>query len=197
MLKEPDDPNAKDKDSAVMAALKAASTMMQQRIISHPKDMMGLMLFRTEKTRFRDIKGSSSQYPNCYLHTDLDIPSAEVVKALKDLAEGGDDPDGVLVPSRAEAPIKHMLFAANQVFTIGAPNFGSRRLFIVTDDDDPYKGDKSKRDQAAMRAKDLFDLGVTIELFPVSRQNRKFDVGKFYTVSTPHYTAICAVVMLI
>lgn len=186
MLKGPDDPSAKDRDSAVMAALKAASAMMQQRIISQPKDMMGIMLFGTKKTRFRDSKGSTSQYPNCYLHTDLDIPSAEVVKALKDLAEDGEDPDGVLLPSGEEAPIKNMLFSANQIFTTGAPNFGSRRLFIVTDNDDPFRGDKLKRDQAAIRAKDLFDLGVTIELFPVSRKDHKFDVGKFYTVSSPH-----------
>lgn len=195
MLKRPADPSAKDRDSAVMAALKAASTMMQQRIISHPKDMMGLLLFGTEKTRFRDNKGSSFQYPNCYLHTDLDIPSAEVVKALKNLAEDGEDPEGVLVPAKNgdDALIKNMLFAANQTFTTGAPNFGSRRLFIVTDNDDPLKGDNFKRDQAAMRAKDLFDLGVTIELFPVSRKDHKFDVGKFYTVRTPHIIVACVV----
>lgn len=185
MLEEPTDPSEKDRDSAVMAALKSASKMMQQRIISQPKDMMGIMLFGTKKTKFRNGNSSTSQYPSCYLHTDLDIPSAEVVKALKRLAEDGEDPDGVLVSSGDEAPIKNMLFAANQIFTTGAPNFGSRRLFIVTDNDDPFKGDKSKRNQAAVRAKDLFDLGVTIELFPVSRKDQRFDVEKFYTVSRP------------
>lgn len=183
MLKAPTDSESKDKDSAVMAALKSASMMMQQRIISQPKDMMGIMFFGTEKSRFRDNNGSSSQYPNCYLHTDLNIPSAEVVKELKDLADYGDDPNGIFRPARGETPIKNMLFSANQIFTTGAPNFGSRRLFIVTDNDDPFKGDKAKRDQAAVRAKDLFDLGVTIELFPVSRDGHKFDVEKFYTVS--------------
>lgn len=184
MLKTPTDSQSRDKDSAVMAALKSASMMMQQRIISQPKDMMGIMFFGTEKTKFRDSNGSTSQYPNCYLHTDLNIPSAEVVKELKDLADNGVDPDGILSPAvGAEAPIKNMLFSANQIFTTGAPNFGSRRLFIVTDNDDPFKGDKKKRDQAAVRAKDLFDLGVTIELFPISRDGHKFDVEKFYTVS--------------
>lgn len=183
MLEVPSGPESKDKDSAVMAALKSASMMMQQRIISQPKDMMGIMFYGTEKTKFRESNGSNSQYPNCYLHTDLDIPSAEVVKALKDLADSGDDPDDILKPAGVEAPIKNMLFSANQIFTTGAPNFGSRRLFVITDNDDPFKGDKAKRDQAAVRAKDLFDLGVTIELFPVSRDGHKFDVEKFYTVS--------------
>ncbi|CAN8102841.1 unnamed protein product [Discula destructiva] len=181
MLRKRAEPETKDTDSAVVAALKSASTMMQQRIISQPKDIMGIMFFGTEKTKFRDNNGSTSQYPNCYLHTDLDVPSAQVVKTLKSLTYDGEDPDSILIPSGGEAPIKSMLFAANQIFTTGAPNFGSRRLFVVTDNDDPFKGDKARRDQAAVRAKDLFDLGVTIELFPVSDKDHKFDVEKFYT----------------
>lgn len=183
MLDTPGDTDAKDKDSALMAALKSASLMMQQRIIAQPKDMMGVLFFGTEKTKLRGNVGSNTTYPNCYLHTDMDIPSAEVVKTLKNMAEDGEDPDGVLTPSGGEAPIKNMLFCANQIFTTGAPNFGSRRLFIVTDNDDPFKGDKKKRDQAAVRAKDLFDLGVTIELFPIGREGRKFDLDRFYSVS--------------
>lgn len=172
-----------DDDSAVAAALKCAYLLMKQRIIAQPKDMMGILFFGTKKTRFRDSAGSDSQYPNCYLHTDLDIPSAHVVKALKSLAEEGEDPDGILEPWGKESPMTPMLFCANNIFTTNAPNFGSRRLFIITDNDDPFSGNKDKKSQAAVRAKDLFDLGVTIELFPLRRQgdSSKFDVEKFYS----------------
>ncbi|KUI68763.1 ATP-dependent DNA helicase II subunit 1 [Cytospora mali] len=177
----PVDDGSKDRNSAVMAALKSASQLMQQRIIAQPKDMMGILFFGTEKTKFRDEVGGKSTYPHCYLHTDLDIPSAEIVKALKDMAESGEDPDGILKPTDDGFSMANMLFCANQIFTTNAPNFGSRRLFIVTDNDDPEKGDKDKRQGAAVRAKDLFDLGVTIELFPISREGRKFDLDNFYT----------------
>lgn len=177
----PVDDGSKDKHSAVMAALKSASQLMQQRIIAQPKDMMGILLFGTEKSKFRDQVGGKSAYPHCYLHTDLDVPSAEVVKALKDMADNGEDPDGILTTTEEGFSMANMLFCANQIFTTNAPNFGSRRLFIVTDDDDPEKGDKDRRQGAAVRAKDLFDLGVTIELFPISREGHKFDLDKFYT----------------
>lgn len=184
MLETPSDPESKDKDSAVTAALKSASRMMQQRIIAQPKDMMGVLFFGTAKTKFRDqTKGSS--YPNCYLHTDVNVPSAQIVKTLRKMAEDGEDPDGILTPSGGLAPVKDMLTCANQVFTTGAPNFGSRRLFIITDKDDPFRGDKDLRRQAAVRAKDLFDLGVTVELFPIRHDGSKFDLDKFYTVSPP------------
>lgn len=181
MLEPPSDGDAKDTDSAVAAALKSAYLLMKQRIIAQPKDMMGILFFGTKKTKFRGSAGSDSQYPNCYLHTDLDIPSAQVVKTLKILAEDEEDPDGILEPSGKEPPMTPMLFCANNIFTTNAPNFGSRRLFIVTDNDDPFNGNKERKNQAAVRAKDLFDLGVTIELFPISRGGRQFSLEKFYS----------------
>lgn len=180
-----------DKDSAIAAALKSAYQIMQQRIISSPKDMMGILLFGTEKSKFRDEGGSGGRggtgYPHCYLYTDLDVPAAEDVKALKSLVEEGEDPDEVLTPATDEAvAMANVLFCANQIFTTSAPNFGSRRLFVITDNDDPHAGDKSAKSAAAVRAKDLYDLGVIIELFPISREDSKFDMIKFYDVYDSH-----------
>ena len=175
----------KPEDSALSAALKCAYQIMQQRIISQPKDMMGILLFGTDKSKFRDEGGNGrSPYPHCYLYIDLDVPSAEDVKILRDLVEEGEDPDGVLAPADEPVSMSSLLFCANQIFTTNAPNFGSRRLFIISDNDDPHSGDKQARSAAAVRAKDLYDLGVTIELFPISHERKKFDLTKFYDVRT-------------
>lgn len=172
----------KAEDSAIAAALKCAYQIMQQRIISQPKDMMGILLFGTEKSKFRDESNGRSAYPHCYLYIDLDVPSAEDVMTLKNLVEEGEDPEDVLTPSDEPVAMSNVLFCANQIFTTNAPNFGSRRLFIVTDNDDPHAGDKQARSAAAVRAKDLYDLGVVIELFPISHEGKKFDLSKFYDV---------------
>ncbi|KJR85701.1 ATP-dependent DNA helicase 2 subunit 1 [Sporothrix schenckii 1099-18] len=201
-----------DQDSAVSAALRCAYQIMQQRIITQPKDMMGILLFGTEKSKFREAAGDGDGdddkhidredgsketqggglanirhrgpgYPHCYLFMDLDVPAAEDVKALKELVEEGEDPDEVLTPAPASQRVamSNVLFCANQVFTTNAANFGSRRLFIITDNDDPHAGDKAARSAAAVRAKDLYDLGVVIELFPISRAGQPaFDLNKFY-----------------
>ncbi|KAK0715795.1 ATP-dependent DNA helicase II subunit 1 [Lasiosphaeris hirsuta] len=171
-----------DKDTAVSAALKCAYQIMQQRIISQPKDMMGILLFGTEKSKFRNDSNSRSGtgYPHCYLLTDLDVPAAGDVKQLKAMVEEGEDLDKLLIPSSEPALMSNLLFCANQVFTTSAANFGSRRLFIITDNDNPHAGDKNVRSSAAVRAKDLYDLGVVIELFPISREGKKFDMTKFY-----------------
>ncbi|CAK7565348.1 MAG: ATP-dependent DNA helicase II subunit 1 [Sporothrix epigloea] len=193
-----------DQDSAVSAALRCAYKIMQQRIITQPKDLLGILLFGTEKSKFREVPpdeidyindtGAGSlgvrhgaSYPHCYLLMDLDVPAAEDVRALKTLVEEGEDPDGVLMATTPSDPVAmaNVLFCANQVFTTNAANISSRRLFLITDNDDPHTGDKAARAAAAVRAKDLYDLGVIIELFPIRREGsessgRKFDLCKFY-----------------
>ncbi|CAK7231277.1 ATP-dependent DNA helicase II subunit 1 [Sporothrix curviconia] len=196
-----------DQDSAVSAALRCAYQIMQQRIITQPKDMLGILLFGTEQSKFREAPAAADDkdgagsldldlglglgvrhgpgYPHCYLLMDLDVPAAEDVRALKTLVEEGEDLDGILEATPPSDPVAmaNVLFCANQIFTTNAANFSSRRLFIITDNDDPHSGDKAARTAAAVRAKDLYDLGVVIELFPIRREgseSRKFDLSKFY-----------------
>jgi ATP-dependent DNA helicase 2 subunit 1 len=186
MRPPPADGNQKaDTDTAVAAALKSAYQIMQQRIIAQPKDRMGILLFGTQKSKFREKeKGNGGTgYPHCYLLVDLDVPAAEDVKLLKAMVEEGEDPDGILVPSDEPVRMADVLFCANQVLTTNAPNFGSRRLFIITDNDNPHASDKLSKSAAAVRAKDLYDLGIMIELFPISRGGETFDLSKFYDVN--------------
>lgn len=186
MLREPEpsDDKKANRDSPVVAALKSAYKVMQQRIISNPKDQMGIILFGTEKTKYLDMDGKATvlSYPHCYVYTPLDVPSAEDVKQLRSLVQDQEDDDQVLVPSPDGARITDLLFCANQIFTLKAPNFGSRRLFIITDNDDPHPGEKDASEASFNRAKDLYDLGVTIEVFPITHGDAKFDLTKFYDV---------------
>ncbi|GFF64553.1 ATP-dependent DNA helicase II subunit 1 [Aspergillus lentulus] len=169
--------------SPTTAALKCAYHLMQQRIISNPRDMIGVLLYGTQASKFYDEDENSRgdlSYPHCYLFTDLDVPSAREVKELRALAEDEGKVREVLVPSKERVSMANVLFCANQIFTSKAPNFLSRRLFIVTDNDNPHGDSKSQRSAATVRAKDLYDLGVTIELFPISQPEHEFDSSKFY-----------------
>jgi ATP-dependent DNA helicase 2 subunit 1 len=172
-----------DKDCALMTALKCAYQVMQQRIIANPKDMIGIILFGTEKTSLPQENAPGDSH--CYLLTDLEVPSADDVKHLRALVEEGEGAEEILKPSKEPADMVMLLWSVNHLFQTKAPNFGSRRLFIITDNDDPYPDQKrsSKRNPATY-AKDLHDLGCTIELFPITHGNEKFDTTKFYDVGT-------------
>lgn len=188
MLEAPTDALERRPDaklSPALAALKCAYALMQQRIISNPSDMMGILLFGTKKSRFQegDEDGRGNlQYPHCYLLTDLDVPAAADVKMLRNLVENEGEERDLLQASDEEVSMANVLFCANQIFTTKAPNFASRRLFLVTDNDYPHASSRDARNSAAVRARDLYDLGVTIELFPISHPDRghSFDRSKFY-----------------
>jgi ATP-dependent DNA helicase 2 subunit 1 len=185
MLTPPNDGVKNNTDSPTAAALKCAYALMQQRIISNPKDMIGILLYGTEQSKFHGEEDSSRRslsYPHCYLLMDLNVPDAGDVKALKRLVEDEEESAKLLVPSKEPVSMANVLFCANQIFTTRAPNFASRRLFIVTDSDDPHSQEKTLRASATVRAKDLYDLGVIIELFPISTPDHEFDRGKFYDV---------------
>ncbi|QQK43190.1 Ku seventy [Penicillium digitatum] len=180
------DPKKHSAESPASAALKCAYHLMQQRIISNPRDMIGVLLYGTKSSKFYDEneedRGNLS-YPHCYLYTDLDVPSAQEVKHLRSLASpagADDDVRQVLEPSKEPVSMANMLFCANQIFTSKAPNFSSRRLFVVTDNDNPHADNKGMRSAATVRARDLYDLGVNIELFPISQPDHEFDTSKFY-----------------
>ncbi|PGH18302.1 ATP-dependent DNA helicase II subunit 1 [Helicocarpus griseus UAMH5409] len=172
-----------DKESPATAALKCAYHMMEQRIISNPRDMIGILLYGTKESKFYGEEESGRgnlSYPHCYLFTDLDVPAADDVKKLRSLVHDEEEAKQILVPSKERVSMSNVLFCANQIFSSKAPNFSSRRLFIVTDNDDPHSKDKGLRSAATVRAKDLYDLGVIIELFPISRPDQEFDRSKFF-----------------
>jgi len=185
MLEVRSSPDAKKPttDSATSAALKCAYALMQQRIISHPNDMMGILLYGTHDTKFQDDETGSFQYPNCYLLADLDVPAASDVKRLRSMIEDEDEAKKLLVPAEKQVPMASVLFCANQIFTTKAANFASRRLFLVTDNDTPHE-EKTLKSSAVVRAKDLYDLSVIIELFPISKPGHDFERSKFYDVCT-------------
>ncbi|KAK6354922.1 ATP-dependent DNA helicase II subunit 1 [Orbilia brochopaga] len=169
--------NKKPRYSNAESALRCAEAVLKNRIISNPSDMMGILLFGTEQTKYAD--GNTSSYPNCFLLMDLDIPDAAGIKELKYLLDNPDELSELLKPSEKPAAMASVFFAANHLFTTKAANFNSRRLFIITDNDNP-ETDKKARTSAQTRAKDLYDLGVRIEPFFISTPSHEFDKSLFY-----------------
>jgi len=130
-------------------------------------------------------------YAHLYNLMDLDVPDAEGIKQLKRLINGSisttqceltiDDKElaELCQPAKDGASMANVLFAANTLLTSKAARFGSKRIFLVTDDDSP--GSKDTQKSAITRARDLNDLGIRLEPFFISHPGRPpFDISKFY-----------------
>jgi ATP-dependent DNA helicase 2 subunit 1 len=73
----------------------------------------------------------------------------------------------------------NLFFAANTILTSKAARFGSKRIWLFTDDDDP--GTKEAQKSVITRARDLNDLGIKIECRFFDKPGKPaFDRSKFY-----------------
>ena len=181
------DGKGSEDDSPLSASLKCAYELMTLRLISNPNDMMGVLLHGVDSKQivYSESESTAQEADVCAhdcLLIDLCVPSARDVKKLKDISE---DQEMLhkLNPVTNSKSIANTLFYTIGLFGTRAANFASRRLFVVTDNDEPHARDARLKVLAAQRAKDLFDLGVAIELFPVTKPGGGFDRAKFYNVS--------------
>lgn len=73
---------------------------------------------------------------------------------------------------------------ASTVFRTRMPNTGAKRIFLVTDNDDPSKGQPEQLKAAVNNRRDLLDLGYDLDPFFVPpTKGDEFNLDKFYSVS--------------
>ena len=99
MLKVPQSmPGSKKSDtgSPLLAALKCAYHLMQQRIISTPKDLMGILLYGTETSKFYEEDEDQQQM------AQADIPQTLLTPGLGFAADPDDDTNESAIPSEDE-----------------------------------------------------------------------------------------------
>ncbi|KAF8638964.1 hypothetical protein AX17_001825 [Amanita inopinata Kibby_2008] len=64
-----------------------------------------------------------------------------------------------------------------------APKTATKRVFLVTDQDDPHSGRRSKQLMTSARTTlvDLIQAGATVEPFFINSEDKSFDFDKFYS----------------
>ncbi|CCU77575.1 ATP-dependent DNA helicase II, 70 kDa subunit [Blumeria hordei DH14] len=170
-------------DNQIIIAIKSACLIMQSMVISCPKDKVGVLLFGTARSKAQvdnEYDQKISVHPHCYLLSSLDVPSAENLQVLRALAHDENDARNILVPSTQPALISDLFHFANQIFTKNAQKYESKRLFVITDEDNPHEFDDKSRSLAIEMAKCLHDEKIKLEILPISHQGRQFDGSKFY-----------------
>jgi hypothetical protein len=69
----------------------------------------------------------------------------------------------------------------------------SKRILLFTDNDAPDGENKDLISKAKQKAKDLEDLDIAIELFPMTHSGGKFEIRKFFKVLHPSAPLLCLV----
>ncbi|KAI8598353.1 SPOC like C-terminal domain-containing protein [Dissophora ornata] len=82
--------------------------------------------------------------------------------------------------SNRKYTLGEIFWTATTMFGSSAQRVGSKRMFLFTNEDDPHSGDISLRSASKVRAKDLQQFGIKIELFDIDKPEEKFNRKNFY-----------------
>ncbi|TFK24811.1 Ku DNA-binding complex, Ku70 subunit [Coprinopsis marcescibilis] len=186
-----EDPNDEDAQTSNLAvALEAAKQIQKKKIIAGPNDSVGIMLFNT--TRRPDAKGAGGYASEIklgtFLYQPISLLSASKIKELMLLLDAAkEDPEELVreFPPKKDrkVPIGDVFTSCNWILRDGAPKTATKRIFLITDDDNPHQGPGSEqlRNSARTTLIDLTQSGVTVEPFFISTEDKPFDVSKFYS----------------
>ncbi|KAK8648316.1 hypothetical protein V6N13_129073 [Hibiscus sabdariffa] len=160
---------------------------LKTQIINRSYDEVAICFFNTrEKKNLQDLNGVFVF--NVAEREQLDRPTARLIKEFDCIEESFIREIGSqngIVPGSRENSLYNALWVAQALLRKGSIKTADKRILLFTNEDDPFGGlqDAAKKDMTRttlQRAKDAQDLGISIELLPLSRPDSEFNVSVFY-----------------
>ncbi|KAI0346241.1 Ku DNA-binding complex, Ku70 subunit [Trametopsis cervina] len=190
MLALRDDPNYEDdsvKTSHILTALDAAMQIQKKKVTVGPNDAVGIMFFNTSRKNEGSEHGSDIKRGNFIFQSISTISAPKVQELIQLLDSARQDPDllrETFPPlSGTRVPIGDVFTSCNWIMRDGAPKTATKRVFLITDEDDPNSGAGSDRLLTSARTTliDLTQAGITIEPFFINTEEKPFDISRFYS----------------
>ncbi|KAK2980381.1 hypothetical protein RJ640_014554 [Escallonia rubra] len=168
-------------------AVSCIAQSLKTQIINRSYDEITICFFNTrEKKNLQDLNGV--YVFNVAEREYLDRPTARFIKEFDCIEESYSkqigSQYGILSGSRDNS-LYNALWVAQALLRKGSAKTADKRILLFTNEDDPFGSIKgvTKIDMTRttlQRAKDAQDLGISIELLPLSSPSEDFDVSLFY-----------------
>ena len=176
----------------ISTLLKITENFLKTKIISNQNDLFGIVLFNTDKIN------NEMNFEGVNILFKIEAPNAFNIKKIKMMAQDC-DPEVNKDKYKSELneifkPIENnpnkVCFLNNAMWIVQSllKNYDKksykRRIFLFTDNDDPIP-DPQEKNVCVQRAKDMNDSDITIELFPMNFDNKRFNLNNFYAQIIP------------
>ncbi|XP_020535744.1 ATP-dependent DNA helicase 2 subunit KU70 isoform X2 [Jatropha curcas] len=168
-------------------AVSCISQSLKTQIINRSYDEVAIVFFNTrQKRNLQDLSGVFVF--NVAEREYLDRPTARLIKDFDCIEESFLKEIGSqygIVSGSRENSLYNALWVAQAILRKGSAKTADKRILLFTNEDDPFGSMKgaAKTDMTRttlQRAKDAQDLGISIELLPLSRPDEEFNVSLFY-----------------
>ncbi|KAI0833848.1 ku70-like protein [Trametes gibbosa] len=171
----------------LMVALEAAMQIQKKKVLVGPNDAVGIMLFNTTKSNENEKDNADIKQGTYVYQSIATIDAPKVMELVNLLDEARSNPE---VLEEMFPPMTGRRIALGDVFTScnwvmrhDAPKTATKRIFLITDEDNPHPGPSGHRLMTSARTTliDLVQAGVTVEPFFISTDEKPFDPDTFYS----------------
>ncbi|KAJ3862177.1 SPOC like C-terminal domain-containing protein [Lentinula novae-zelandiae] len=180
------DPEDETKNTRhLYAALNSAMNLQKRKVVTGPNDSFGILLFNTTRKPDTPRTQGSEIKKNMFLYQPIGPISAptiqELIQLLNAAQEDSDEIQKQFPPCDSRVAMGDVFTSCNWVIRDGAPKTATKRVFLITDEDDPHPSSKQLKISAQTTLEDLAQAGVVVEPFFIQSEDRPFDVTKFYS----------------
>ncbi|KAL2905967.1 ATP-dependent DNA helicase 2 subunit KU70 [Bienertia sinuspersici] len=168
-------------------AINCISESLKTLIINNSYDEVAICFFNTrEKKNLQDLNGVFVFSVSG--EDGMDRPTARLIKEFDQIEESFMKKIGSqygIVSGSRDNSLYNALWVAQAILRKGSAKTTNKRMLLFTNEDDPFGTLKgvTKLDMTRttlQRAKDAQDLGISIELLPLSNQDEEFNISLFY-----------------
>ena len=175
----------------ISTILKVMENFLKTKIISNQNDLFGIVLFNTTKSNNEmNFDGVNTLFkveaPNAFnikrikimsLNCDPEINKINYKKELNEIFSP--------IEEITNSNLNNALWIVHSLLKNYDKKIYKRRIFLFTDNDDPITNMQEKN-ICIQRAKDMNDSDITIELFPMNFDNKRFNLSNFYAQIIPY-----------
>uniref|UniRef100_A0A1B6K8I0 VWFA domain-containing protein n=1 Tax=Graphocephala atropunctata TaxID=36148 RepID=A0A1B6K8I0_9HEMI len=153
-------------------AIKCCRTVLMNKIIAKQKDLVGVVLFGTDKF---DPETSTTHLTSLM---KLSYPNSESIKQMDTILSDSDALELQRTYGSSDGfSLADALWYCSLLFTQRKIHFEEKRILLFTDDSDPHYSDTHQAHKARKKASDLNQLKISLEILPMGTE---FEYSKFY-----------------
>ena len=184
------DSSISTKSTPLSTILKVTENFLKTKIISNQNDLFGMVLFNTS------ITNNEMNFDGINTLFKIAAPNALIIKKIKIMTQNCDpqlneknykkELNDKFKPAEdiKSNNLSNALWIVHSLLKNYDKKSYKRRIFLFTDNDDPIT-DNQEKNLCLQRAKDMNDSDITIELFPMNFDNKRFNLSNFYSQIIP------------
>ena len=175
----------------ISTILKVMENFLKTKIISNQNDLFGIVLFNTTKSN------NEMNFDGVNILFKVEAPNAFNIKRIKIMSLNCDPEINKMnykkelneifspIEEISNSNLNNALWIVHSLLKNYDKKIYKRRIFLFTNNDDPISNIQEKN-ICIQRAKDMNDSDITIELFPMNFDNKRFNLSNFYAQIIPY-----------